>query len=304
MRRPDFFIVGAPKCGTTALYRALRRHPRIFMPDRKEPNFFGSDFTAPYPYFIRDESEYLALFEPAGDALRVGEASAWYMYSRRAAREIVEYSPGARAIVMLRDPVDLMYALHSQRIYSGNEDITDFEEALAAEPDRKRGRRIPPDVNLVDGLFYREVARLSPQVERVFDAFGRDRVHVILLDDLRRNPERTLADVCRFLGVDPDADLTLPRVNQNRRVRMRRIHRIFSEPPGPARAAVRRILPRALREWMGAELWKRNVKTRPRPPLDPALRARLRAEFRDDVLRLGELIGRQLTAWTDIRAGR
>jgi len=149
MRTPDFFIVGAPKCGTTAMSDYLRQHPEIYMPQRKEPHFFGSDLDAPYPYFIRDKEQYFSLFAEAKDEKRVGEASVWYLYSKRAAFEIKEFCPTASIIIMLRNPVDMIYSLHSQRLFTGNEDIPDFEEALEAEEDRKRGLRIPSRTYLV-----------------------------------------------------------------------------------------------------------------------------------------------------------
>ena len=79
MRKPDVFIVGAPKCGTTSMYHYLRQHPDVFMPPKKEPHSFASDLDA--PYFVRAEQEYLALFEEGAWAKRVGEASTWYLYS-------------------------------------------------------------------------------------------------------------------------------------------------------------------------------------------------------------------------------
>jgi hypothetical protein len=109
MRKPDFFIVGAPKSGTTAMYFYLKQHPEIFMPERKELHFFGSDFFA--PHFVRDLKDYLKFFEGADNKKRIGEASPWYLYSKRAAFEIKEFNPDADIIIMLRNPVDMMYSL-------------------------------------------------------------------------------------------------------------------------------------------------------------------------------------------------
>ncbi|MGH6917730.1 MAG: sulfotransferase, partial [Geminicoccaceae bacterium] len=80
MRIPDFFIVGAPKCGTTALYNYLRDHPRIFLPERKEVHFFCDDLNFPTRSAIRDWNEYLALFVGATDYMLIGETSASYLY--------------------------------------------------------------------------------------------------------------------------------------------------------------------------------------------------------------------------------
>ena len=141
LKRPDLFIVGAFKAGTTAMYEYLRVHPQVFMSVPKEPMYFGADLTPRYRRMTDDE--YLALFTDATPDQRAGEASPWYLYSKDAPREIFDFAPSAQAIVLLRNPVDVMYAQHSQLVFNRREDIVDFGEALAAEDDRLAGRRIP-----------------------------------------------------------------------------------------------------------------------------------------------------------------
>src|ERR671927_280038 len=153
IRRPDFFIVGAPKCGTTALYVYLKAHPQIFMPFLKEPHFFGRDLSSRYGRMTL--ADYLALFAGAKNDQRVGEASSWYLYSRTAAREIKEFS-AADIIVIFRNPIDMMYAQHSQLLFQRQEEIVDFKEALAAESERRQGHRIPRGSQCVESFFYRD----------------------------------------------------------------------------------------------------------------------------------------------------
>src|SRR5262245_27125154 len=126
-RQPDVFIVGAPRCGTTAMWQYLGDHPDVYMSPRKEPWFFCRDlrFSDPIP---RTLDAYLANFAEAREQARVGEASAWYLYSREAATAIKAFSPAARIIVMLRDPVAVMHSLHDLHVYAGTEDIADFAE--------------------------------------------------------------------------------------------------------------------------------------------------------------------------------
>lgn len=139
MKKPDFFIVGAAKCGTTAMYEYLKEHPEIFMPeDAKEPNYFGSDMN--YKSSRLTEEQYLSLFSDAKNEKRIGEASVWYLYSKLAASEIKEFCPSARIIIMLRNPVDMLYSLHSELFYGADEDIEDFKTALNAEEVRKKER--------------------------------------------------------------------------------------------------------------------------------------------------------------------
>ena len=165
MRRPDLFIVGAPKCGTTALNEYLRAHPDIYIPLVKELHFFGQDLTFRFTPRI-SEREYLQLFVPGRAASRLGEASVRYLQSRTAAREIRAFSPTAHIIAMLRNPVDMMHAMHSELCFSGMEDILSFEAALDAEEARMRGERIPPGTNVPEMLYYRTSARFTEQLER------------------------------------------------------------------------------------------------------------------------------------------
>ncbi len=181
MRKPDFFIVGAPKCGTTAMNDYLQAHPEIFIPAKKEIHFFGADLQFQRPRVTLPE--YLSYFAPVQREKRVGEASVWYLYSQQAAAEIKSFSPAARILIMLRNPVDMMYSLHSQRLYNDNENLVNFEEALAAEADRRQGKRLYQNALNTMGFFYRAAATYTPQVQRYFEVFGREQVHVIIFDD-------------------------------------------------------------------------------------------------------------------------
>ena len=137
---PDFYLVGAPKCGTTALYDFLSQHPQIFLPRTKELLHFASDLS--YPTRL-SEDEFLAHFADRQGEQRAGTAHTAYLQSKRAAREIKSKRPDADIIIMLRNPVDMLHSWHSELLYETIEDIEDFEAALDAEPARRRGERIP-----------------------------------------------------------------------------------------------------------------------------------------------------------------
>ena len=199
MTFPNFFIVGAPKCGTTALHAYLAQHPDVFMSDPKEPHFFGSDLEFRYR---RSDAQYPVLLRGWGRRRRIGgEASVWYPYSECAADEIGEALPDARIIVMLRDPVEMIPSLHSQFVYNGHEDLG-LGHALAAEQERAAGRRPPP------GPTSRAACstgawRYAPQLARYLDRFGRERVHVIVYDDLRADLPGEYRRLLEFPGRRP-----------------------------------------------------------------------------------------------------
>jgi hypothetical protein len=294
-RVPDFFIVGAPKCGTTSMYAYLRQHPDVFMPFHKEPLFFGSDLTRRYGRMT--PADYLALFRDARDEQVVGEASAWYLYSETAAREIHDAAPDSRIVVMLRNPIDVMHAQHGQLLYSRQEDIADFAAALDAEPDRLRGRRLPPGPIRRENLYYRRMVRFAEQLERYLDVFGRERVHVIVHDDLQADTPGEYRRLLAFLGVDPDVEVDFSRRNERKRIRFGWMQQLIWDPP-----LVRRLAP-VLRRFplvhaaRGA-LLRANSVPDARTELDPELRSRLGRELAPEVARLGALLGRDLGHWT------
>jgi hypothetical protein len=276
------------------MYEYLRQHPQIFMPFHKEPLYFGSDLTHRYGRMTQDE--YRALFADARPGQRVGEASAWYLYSTSAAEEIKTASPEASIIIMLRNPVDVMYAQHSQLLFSHQEDIESFEKALAAEEDRVRGRRLPAGSHRAENLFYRRMVSFADQVDRYFDVFGRDRVHVIVYDDLKADPAATYRGTLRFLGVDDAFSPSFRPANRNKRARSRFLQSLIWDPP-----LVRRLVPYVRRyqvfHRLRARLLAANSVEVAREPLSAQLRGRLEREMASEVQRLGDLIDRDLAGW-------
>jgi hypothetical protein len=296
-RRPDFYLVGAPKSGTTAMYEYLRKHPNLFLPERKELRYFGRDLDIRNRVPLTLE-EYLAYFVDGPRDALVGTAYVWYLYSRTAAAEIAEFSPEARIIVMLRDPVDMLPALHAEHLTNGNEDIHDFEAALRAEADRRAGRRIPAYAHLPQGLLYSEVARYAEQVQRYLAAFGTERVHVILFDDFAASPADAYRRTLAFLGVSADFQPdTFAVINANRRLRSERLRRFLSRPPDAVRLMARSVVPRRLRQAGHSRLKSLNTVRAPRPALSADLESRLRAQVSDEINRLELLLGRDLRAW-------
>lgn len=198
---PNFFIVGAPRCGTTSLYEYLRQHPEVFMPDFKEPHFFGKDLHWER-IDLMDSNIYQRLFFQSNNYLAKGEASVYYLYSISAPFEIKKYNPYSKIIILLRNPVDLIYSLHSQYVFSGNENLVDFKEALNAEEKRKLGQNLPPYIDMMEKVFYKSyIHRLPKQIKSYQRLFSKN-VLILLLEDLKVNVEETYMSVLRFLSVD------------------------------------------------------------------------------------------------------
>ena len=310
MRRPNLFIIGAPKSGTTSLYEYLRGHPQVFMSPMKEPFYFSPDVTSgPRRRQLRhgrDEQAYLDLFAEAGEQRCVGEASTGYMVSAVAAGLVKEFEPGARLIAMVRNPVEVVHALHAERVSHGVEDITDFGQALDADDDRRAGRRLPEGSSPL-GATYVDAGRFGEQLERWFAAFGRDRVHVIVFNDFAADTASSFEGVLRFLDIDPAYRPPSFEVhNPSHRMRGGLIGTLRRSPIG---RAARRLACQVMGERRATRLAREARHSRVarrasvREPLSPVLRQRLEQEFEPDVARLSQLLDRDLGAlWFNRRA--
>lgn len=298
MEKPNFFIVGAPKCGTTSLYTYLKEHPDIFMPERKEPHHFGSDLRrrrfGTY-WHMENEDDYLTLFEEAHGQKRVGEASTLYLASKKAAEEIYRFNPEPKIIIMLRSPVDVMYSLYYELRHRGHERMPTFEKALAMEEEREHHQLDTEGGFFVETLLYRNRVQFSQQVERYFNVFGREPVRVIIFDDFKRDTAKVFHDTLVFLDVDPDFETNLKRVNPNKIPRSMVLRDFLRKPPRPVLTIGKAVFPVARPIYRG--LRRLNTRYMPRESMNPETRKRLQAEFLPDVERLSELLGRDLTHW-------
>jgi len=299
--RPNTFLIGAPKCGTSALAQYLADHPAVFFCTPKEPFHFSSD----YPGLARlngvvTEEDYLRLFAAARPEHRViAEGSTNYLASHVAIGNILRFDPNARFIAMLRNPIDVAYAYHAEMVYAYMDDVTDFAEAWRLQPARAAGQRIPPACHAPQLLQYREVARFAPQVERFFALVPESQRQVILFDDFAADTGGIYRRILAFLGLCDDGRRDFPRVNEARERRFGPVFAWLNDPPsalaGPVLALRRRL--RRTRSGVIGRVRERLNNYRPRPALPAELRERLRLEFHDEVLELGSLLGRDLSSW-------
>ena len=224
---PDFFIVGHPKCGTTALFEMLRRHPQIHMPV-KEPWFFVADRSLkPGRRLSSYARAYRALFDDAGPGQLVGEATPSYLRSPTAASRIAELQPGARVVAILREPAEFLRSFHLQSVQAHIETETDFEKALALEQVRREGEAIPRDASRPADLLYSEHVRYVDQLRRYHAVFAPEQVLVLIYDDFRHDNEAVVREVLRFLDVDDTLPLQVVQANPSVRLRGRGLEQLI-----------------------------------------------------------------------------
>lgn len=290
--KPNFFIVGAPKCGTTALHYFLQQHPQIFLPEDKEPHFFGGSEKRAFPN--QSVEKYLSLFKKGKDYPLRGEASTWYLHSSLACHRIYQAFPGAKIIIMLRNPIDMIYSLHNQLLYSGEENEPNFSKALSFEKDREKGRKIPSSAHTPERLLYTKVGFLSSCIHSYIKTFGRHQVHFILHEDLKSDPFDTLKEVFFFLGVDDSVDVNIQTVNANKQIKSQKFQVLLQRFPDVLRKPLRLCLPRNVRLTVLKKIKLMNTAYVARPPLDDATRMELRELYDNEIKRLSELMGRPL----------
>lgn len=289
MRPPNFFIIGAPKCGTTSLASWLSTHPRIYMSPAKEPHHFDSDHQGG----IQDRTQYERLFRGATTThSAIGEASVWYLYSREAVGNIEAYAPGARYVVCLRNPVEMVYSLHEQSLANGTEHIRDVSEAWKVWEKRARGQAISRWCKEPRHLAYGAACSLGAQLERLFEQVPSARVFTILLDDLKFDAPGQYRNLLAFLGVENDGRSEFPVLNPAKSLRSSRV-----------RQSVRLL--GIAKERLGVErsfgllaaINQMNTRYRPRPPMGKRLLEELQFFFEPDVTKLSGLLGRDLSHW-------
>jgi len=301
MLKPNFFIVGAPKSGTTALYEYLKQHPQVYFPNQKEICYLCSDLTIRTPHLT--EGEYLSYYAEATNQNAVGDGFVLHLLSKDAAKEIKAFNPDAKIIIMLRNPVQMVHSFHSQLVFNGDEPLDDFEKALDAEMDRRSGTRIPAYYRCpVEAFFYTSVAKYYEQVLRYKAIFGEDKLHIVLFEDFKSNTEQEYRKILQFLQLQEVMPNSFDVINANKGVRSRTFLSFLMSPPGFIKAIGRLLFPHHTkrRTWLMDILWSLNAKNKPRNLLTKELKQRLVDMYKGDIEQLGQLLNRDLSHWLKI----
>jgi hypothetical protein len=307
-RIPDFFVVGQPKSGTTALYDMLRGHPQVFLPASKEPWFFADELherTPPRPEGTPATlAEYAALFAGATASQRVGEISPLYLWSKTAAERIHRVRPDALIVAILREPVALLRSLHLEFVQRHVEVEGDLAQALALEPARRAGRSLPRHTYWPQALRYSEHVAYVEQLRRYRERFGAERMLVLIYDEFRADNEAAVRQLLRFIDVDEHAPLAAVESNPSVQVRSQRLHELvhaLSVGRGPVsrgvKGAVKAMTPRRLRR-SALHATQQSIVYGSPEPLDERLQAELRRRFAPEVHALSAYLDRDLvTLW-------
>lgn len=301
---PNTFVIGAPKCGTSAMAAYLNQHPNVFLCNPKEPFFWSSD----YPMLqdlhkVTDLDRYLQLFASAKvEHSVVCEGSTNYLASQVAVERIMAFNPAAKFIVMLRNPVDVVHAFHSECLFAYIEDEPDFEKAWDIQDDRLSGRRLPKGCVAPQFLQYRDVASYAEQLERFFALVPEENRKVLIFDDFAADNEGTFQDTLQFLDLPAFEKESFERVNASHDHKFPLFSQLVLDPPTPLKPVVETLRVTA-RQFKGgwvdqAKQWFR--KPTKRTPLTSEFRAKLCEFFAEDVSETSKILGRDLRHWVGV----
>lgn len=286
MTLPNFMIIGVAKAGTTSLFRYLDQHPQVFMCPVKGTNYFGYEDARNWkwsdeadPPLLRHFQattfeEYEALFAGVTDEIAVGEASPQYFRCPTAAQRIHEYIPDVKLVASLRNPADRAFSGFMMRRRRGEAVMGLYEELT------------PEGSHVREGFYYK-------RMRRYFDIFPRHQIKVYIFEEFKKDPAKIVEDLFDFLGVDtnfvPD---TSTRYNPGGVPKNRLLNRFFYDPT--LIRAAKSMLPDSAQE-MVKRVRQQNLKTPPKFPAD--LRADLLDLYREDILKLEELLDQDLSIW-------
>ncbi len=290
MKKPNFFILGAPKCGTTSLADWLSRHEKIFMSTPKEPHFFN---TESIHRGFTDLKAYEQIFDAANDSHQaVGEASVWYLASSNAVGNILKYQPDAKFIVCLRNPVEMVVSLHDQKKFSGEENLDSFWDAWEAQESRKLGKNLPSPCAEPDHLQYGVMCSLGNLVARLLEQVDKDHVHYIFMDDIKKDSRQVYLETLDFLNIDDDGKVDFPVVHVakiRKLLWLRRLTRawfLFKQKTGINMSSG---IANYINKWNRVE--------RQRGSHSQEQTDKLREYFDSDIKLLSDLTGKDLSRW-------
>lgn len=288
MTLPNFMIIGVAKAGTTSLFRYLDQHPQVFMCPVKGTNYFGYEDAIDWkwsdeadPPLLRHFQattfeEYEAHFAGATDEIGIGEASPQYFRCPTAARRIHECIPDVKLIASLRNPADRAFSGFMMRRRRG-EAVMDIYEELTPESSHVR-----------EGFYYK-------RMKRYFDVFPRHQIKVYIFEEFKKDPAKVVVDMFDFLGVDTNFDPdTSTTYNPGGVPKYRLLNRLFYDPTLIRTA--KSMLPESAQEIV-KKVRQQNLETPPKFPAD--LRADLLSLYREDILKLGGLLDRDLSIWLE-----
>ena len=300
MNYPNFFLIGAPKSGTTSLYNYLSAHPDVFMPRLKGPHFYATDIDGYRS--IKNKKEYLDLFVGVDkNAKMIGEASVLYLYSTDAIKNIKRNFPNSKIIVLIRNPIELIHSWHNELIWSCKEDIEDLERAIGSEKERMKGYKLPNNCVEPKIYFYSKIGLLGEQIYRLNKFFPQSQIKIILFEDFIRSTENVYNEVIKFLNLPKHHKNNFIIYNRFKRIRFKWLQKFLTHPPSYLLYTLKifKKVTRIKRLGIFDYILSFNKKEKQKPEIHERTKFLLKSIYQDDITKLSKIIDRDLTHWID-----
>lgn len=312
-KEPNFFVIGAAKCGTTTLYDFLEHHPEVYMSPIKEPHHFSKDiikenFSDEYKHYLKtrnvnleeylktdfsrkiwewyidDFNQYLQLFKKVSNEKAIGEISNGYLFSSVAAKEIKAQYPDAKIVMILRNPIERAYSHYLANVRDGRTTLSFKEELIADAQKSNKGWCI--------SHCYTEMGLYYDQVKRFTDVFDKDQIKIYLNDDLKKNAEAVAKDLFTFLGVNTKVDIDFHKKQNEARLPKSAGFMKFITQTGLKRK-IFRSMPKSIQDKVKPLFFKEGKI----PKMSEEDKKWLMVQFREDINKTQNLIGRDLSSW-------
>ena len=295
MKLPTFLIVGVQKAGTTSIYNYLQEHPQVYMSPVKETNFLERDWekslaeNSQFKNQIATFEDYCQLFTAVQDEIAIGEASPNYIFHyETSASRIQKYTPNAQLIVVLRNPVERAYSdyLMHLRDAIGKTKIAPLDEQIKNSSAKS--------FILRKGFYY------TP-LKYYYDFFGREKIKVFLYDDLCGNANQFMSEMYEFIGVEQNFVANVSKKTQQAKIPKNQEINQLLQTQNPLRTfaanTLKTIMPLETRQKLRSRLINLNSQTKNQVPLSAEERQQLIELYREDILKLQDLINRDLSSW-------
>ncbi len=302
--KPNLFIVGQPKSGTTALHQFLGQHPEIYMSSIKEPHFFCSDFHLESDraygrqrfFDFRNESAYLQLFSKAKNVKIAGESSTNYLYSQVTAEKIHNFNPDGKIIIILREPAKFLYSLHSHYVKFTEENEPDFLTALDLEKERQQEKFLSPRVTSPSYVYYSQRVQYYQQVKRYRDRFSNNQIKVVIFEEFQSENERVFREILEFLGVSnftPEYEA----VNVNKEVKFKAINNLVNNPL--VKSISKNLVSQEFNDFVRDKIVEKLLwHQAPKAKMPEQIKMQLMQQYKPEVIKISELLDIDLvTKW-------
>lgn len=290
-KHPNLYIIGAPKCGTTSVANWLNQHNECYLPEVKEPHYFNDDDGHQMTPNIE---EYLELYNGYHNKKILIDASVWYLFSKNAVRNIEAYTENnAKYIVCIRNPIEMVEALHAEQVLGGNENIHDFKTAWEAQVIRANGEGLKTSTHAPSHLQYGPACKLGEQIEKLLKQVDRKRVLFVFLENMKEYPDKTFKEICKFLEVERKSLDDYKRFNKSKNLHSSFVHKSLLSLMG-----IKKLVPWLPSVGLLSGIKRLNIKEGARITTSEHTKSvLLMPYFKKDIEKLENLLGKDLSHW-------